>query len=117
MTSGYATDAEETPLHDTEPIDRLIGIFRTGRMESARPARYHFPKYPVIERQGLLIDANEDQNQFFHKKSLAYKRQRTTLYTASYQSGEHTIFQSHTERIMTVPIIHQQLSSSIRLSR
>ena len=57
---------EPGPLYDAESVDRLVGIFRTGRMEPACPAGYDLPEDPVIEREGLLVEADENQDQFFH---------------------------------------------------
>ncbi len=68
MAAEDALEAEPTTNEHAEAVDRLIGIFRTGRMESARPAGYDLSQNPVIERQSLLVEADENQDQFFHKK-------------------------------------------------
>lgn len=68
MTAGDTPEAEPSAVEDAEAFDRLVGIYRAGRMESACSAWDHLAQESVVERQGLLIGADENQNQFFHNK-------------------------------------------------
>lgn len=59
VTAGDTTRREPSTAKDSEPVDRLIGVLRTGRMESARSARDDFAQNSVIERERLLVKADE----------------------------------------------------------
>jgi hypothetical protein len=67
VTTHNSLEAEPGAAKNTESLDALVRILRTGRTKAAGTAREDMSERAVIKRECPLIETDEDENECLHK--------------------------------------------------
>ncbi len=66
MTTQKASYSHTAPTHNAKTLDSGIRVSTTTWVKAAHPKTRHFPHESVIQRKGLLVPANTQENELLH---------------------------------------------------
>ena len=66
MATKNSSDPKPTATHHAIAFYSLIRVFRTGRMETAESLPEQLAHEPMLERKGLLVQADKGKHEPFH---------------------------------------------------